>query len=73
MSGKAPSTVPADDFVTPLVVAFSALEIKNRVMAQARESRADSFSARIEGSVPIVAYGNADFRLGTAIESSLGV
>jgi len=52
---------------------FSAAEIKNRVMAQARERRADSFTVRIEDSVPIAAQGKADFLVGKAIDSSLGV
>jgi hypothetical protein len=42
-------------------------------MAQARKRRADSFTVRIEDSVPIAAQGKADFLVGKAIDSSLGV
>jgi len=59
--------------VTPLGVTSSGPEIKNCVMAQARERRADSLRVRIEGSVPVVAHGKADFWAGKAIYSSLGV
>jgi hypothetical protein len=59
--------------VTPLGVTSSAPEIKNCVMAQARDLSADSFTVRIEDSVRMAAQGKTGFLVGKAIDSSLGV